>query len=146
MIESGDELVALLKQWTARLPSAVGGALDGTETTTRWGERHGTWFLRVTWSTDGLLRLAELAVTPVGALPIGSATPVHFSVRSAATTDLRFVVTNLYGRQRGLTGLTPDHLAEQLLSAVRAAQTYVEASLSQAYTTGIPGSALRNPQ
>jgi hypothetical protein len=114
--------VAMLRSWSGNLPSGVGPLPP--ETAVSFGERHGSWFLRVVWRQDDLSRSAELALTNPEATPDGTAEVAYITVRATASTDSRFVDEILHDRRRASRGVSIEQLEAWLLSAVQRARGY----------------------
>jgi hypothetical protein len=134
--ETLKEQEQLLADWEEQLPPQVRISLGDVAPTVRSGERHGSWYLRLQWRDDGMLRVAELALTNAEATPDASSRAAIVSVRAGATTDDLFVVETLYEQRRGLARLLEDFMADQLAAAVRRAATYTRTSLALPYQTG----------
>lgn len=134
--ESVSESVTVLKRWSAEPP----GRLDANELgglVLRFGERHESWFLRLTWEEQGLSRLAEIALTNAEAVPDDQATAAVLSVRAGASDESRYVLEPLYERRRSVNRLDSDEVEELLASAINRATAYVASSLANAYATGL---------
>lgn len=124
---------ALLKSWGERLPSSASMQLEGRETTLTSGERHGTWFIRVEWVQDSLLRLAELGLTNPQPTRDEVSTDAVVSSRAGASNEVRFVSETLLGQRRTLARLPQDFLELQLAAAVQRALGYTVQNLTENY-------------
>jgi hypothetical protein len=132
-----DEQLTLLKGWASQ-PSRVVDALDLDDSRAVFGERHGSWFLRVWWTSDDLLRVAELALTNATIVPDAQADTVVVSVSATASSDERFVTESIYERRRSVRRLPSETLAEWFRSAVERAGAFSQRDLSDAYRLGTP--------
>ncbi|MBL0749475.1 hypothetical protein [Nocardioides baculatus] len=134
--ESFKEQQQLLAAWGDDLPGQVRNSLGQLNPRTISGERHGSWFLRLEWSTSGLTRLVEVALTNPELTPDSATTSAVVSVRAAATTDERFVSETLFESRRSLARLQPDALADQLAAAIQRSRSYTNTNLVSTYVTG----------
>lgn len=100
------------------------------------GERHGSWFLEVRWTAGELSRSAAVALSPPGAVPEGDATSAVLTVRSAASSDQRFVVETMYERNRALSRITLGDVETLFVAALTRAAEYSDRSLTMSYDTG----------
>jgi hypothetical protein len=132
-----DEQLALLKGWSSEQSHLISALeLDGARTV--FGERHGSWFLRVWWTADELMRSAELALTNATILPDAQADTVVVSVRATASSDERYVSESVYERRRSVKRLPSETLEEWFRSAVERAGAFSQRDLSSAYRLGTP--------
>lgn len=138
--ETLSEQIALLKQWSSQ-PSQVLGDVELDGARADFGERHGSWFLRLTWTTENLTRTAELALTNATVSPDNLADRAVVTVRASASSDERFVVEGIYEGRRGVRRLHSDDLAGWLRAAVGRAGNLSNRELSQTYLLGTPGTA-----
>lgn len=131
------EQVAILKQWSA-LPSRVVGDLSVDGIRADFGERHGSWFLRLSWAGDELIRTAELALTNATLAPDSEAEAAVVTVRATASSEERFVIENIYEGRRRVRRLNSAELETWLRTAVERASSLSNRELSQTYLLGTP--------
>lgn len=135
-------LKAVFTQWASELPARTRQALADRPAKARAGERHGSWFVSVTWTAEEILRSAEVALTNPGPSSDINARSVVMSGIAGATSQDRFVVEAFANSTRAISRLDTDELEELLLLAIARAENYAEASLSQHYLTGVnPGNS-----
>ncbi len=135
--ETLSEHAALLKRWSSQ-PSQLLGDLTVEGARADFGERHGSWFLRLSWTTENLTRTAELALTNATVVPDGVAESAVVTVRASASSEERFVAETVYEARRGVRRLTSDDLAGWLRTAVERASNLSNRELSQPYLLGTP--------
>jgi hypothetical protein len=138
--ETLSEQIALLKQWSSQ-PSQVLGDLNVVGARADFGERHGSWFLRLSWTADNLTRTAELALTNPTVARDNVANIAIVTVCASASSDERFVLESIYEGRRGVRRLHSDDLAGWLRTAVERAGNLSNRELSQTYLLGTPGTA-----
>lgn len=137
--ESVAASVAELKRWSTELPESAQVPLRGLTSRSRFGERHGSWFLVARWSSDGLSRAAELAFTNGAAIPDEVATQAIVTVRASASSEEAFVAELLYNRWRSVQRFSRETMVEFFLAAIQRAAAYSSFSLVRAYQTGSTG-------
>jgi hypothetical protein len=134
---------AVLKRWSTELPSGVRRAAllpdqtDAVDLQMATGERHGSWFLEMRWELDELVHIAVLAITNPTALPDTTTERVIVTARAGATTDTRYITETVVEQRRAISRMSETDLEAWLLAAVERSRGYSEASLNQAYSTGI---------
>jgi hypothetical protein len=101
-----------------------------------FGERHGSWFLQLSWQEGDLWRSAELALTNPQATPDDLTITTYVTVRASASTDSRYVTETLYDNRRSSLRLWSDQLQSLLLTAVQRARGYNPGSLTESYLRG----------
>ena len=138
--ETFSEQVALLKQWSVQ-PSQVLGEVDVDDARAEFGERHGSWFLRLRWTTDELTRTAELALTNATLSPDNDAEFAVVTVRATASSEERFVTENIFEGRRGVRRLKSDALEGWIRTAVERANNLSNRELSHTYLLGTPETA-----
>jgi hypothetical protein len=135
--------ISLLKSWSGepptgvRLAAAPADSAARIEILSRSGERHGSWFLEMTWAADGLTRSAVLALTNPTALPDVTTARVVVTARAGASSATRYVSETVVDQRRAIARVSEGDFQAWLLAAVERARGYTEASLNQAYSTGI---------
>ncbi len=142
--ESVADSVAELKRWSDQLPESALLTLRGLSARSRFGERHGSWFLEARWSSDGLSRASELAFTNGAAIPDEVATQAIVTVRASASSEEAFVAELLYNRWRSMQRFSREAMVEFFLAAIQRASAYSPISLVRAYetrSTAEPGSS-----
>lgn len=133
-----------MRSWTTALPRRIAEATASIRPKIEFGERHGSWSLRLSWMDGQLSKAAELALTDatdatvdlkVSDIPTET---VVVSVRASATTNASYVCENIYERRRGVRGISRTQLERWFLSAIERAGDYNIASLVSSYSTGVP--------
>ena len=101
------------------------------------GERHGSWFIGVSWSTgSGIQRSAEIALTNATALEDSRADAAFVSARASASTDAYWVSDMVYEQRRSVRRIDPIDLENWLRAAIELADSYTPAALTNAYALG----------
>lgn len=126
----------MLEGWSERLPPQVLQSLADRNATVSFGERHGSWILRLSWVEGEIIRFADLALTNSEATPDDATNYGVITIRSAASTEDRYVVETLYERRRAVSRLPEDFLVDQLDVALRRATSYTTVNLTERYRTG----------
>ena len=137
--------VALLKRWSSELPREVRSAVSPPEVTadadsvaqTTSGERHGSWFLEIAWQIDSIAHSTTLALTNPTAIPDSTTTRVVVTATARASSTTRYVSETVFEQRRAISRISQAELQGWLLAGVERARGYNEASLNQAYSTGI---------
>jgi hypothetical protein len=135
--ESLKEQQQLLEGWQHSLPPSVNELLQGRDPEVTFGEKHGSWVLRVSWVQAEILRIADIALTNTESTPDDVTTYAFITIRSAASTNEKWVAETLYERRRTVSNLPDDFLADQLVAAVLRAIAYTLVNLTESYRTGV---------
>lgn len=135
-IETFTEQRLAIASWSERLPSPVVEALPDASSVVTFGDRHGSWLLRISWVQAELLRMADLAITNAEATPDELTGSAVVTIRSSASTEERFVVETLFERRRTISRLPEDLLVDQLAAAVRRAGSFTSVNLTATYLAG----------
>lgn len=135
--ETFDDLLGLLGHWVDETPETFRRELGDRLFKAEGGERHGSWFFRLTWTEDGLAKIAEIFLTNPGPNPDSNANSVILSARSAASTQNRYVLEALTDEKRSIKRIRIEDLVSLLNATINRAIGYTETSLSQAYVTGL---------
>lgn len=135
-IETLKEQQQVLAGWSQRLPAQALQSLEDRNATASFGERHGSWVLRVFWVEGDIFRFADLALTNSEATPDDVTIYGVITVRSAASKADRYIVETLYERRRAVSRLPDGYLADQLVVALRRALAYTSVNLTERYRTG----------
>jgi hypothetical protein len=135
-IETFKEQRQALAGWPERLPSPVVEALPDVDPFVTFGDRHGSWVLRIAWVQAELIRIAGLAITNSEATPDELTNNAVVTIRSSASTEERYVVETLFERRRAISRLPAGFLVDQLATAVRRAGSFTSVNLTASYLTG----------
>jgi hypothetical protein len=138
--ETLSEQVALLKAWSAE-PARVLADLNLDGVRADFGERHGSWFLRLRLTADEVIRTAELALTNATMAPDNEAEYAIVTVRASASSDERFALEKIYEGRRGVRRLRTATFEAWLRSAVERANGLSNRERSQTYLLGTPETA-----
>jgi hypothetical protein len=125
----------LIKSWKQGLPPRAAELVAGIDARIDFGERHGSWFLRLIWEEGDLSKSAELALTNAEPTSDDVSESAVVSVRSSASSQSRFVAETVYENRRSMRRLSTDLLEDWLISAVERAAGYNDSSLLFAYDT-----------
>lgn len=117
----------LVGRTVGKYDSVVGGKIE-----TIMGDRHGSWMLRLRWQSDGLTKLAEIAITNNEPVEDEAATTAYLCVRAAAASVDRYVSETLYDRSRSAKSIKADMLGDLLDAAINLAYSYNVTSLKDA--------------
>ena len=143
--ETFGQEVEYLKSLSGQLPGRIRDLGERLGARVVFGERHGSWLLRMMWQRDGLTRTAELALTNPEPTPDSTTDASYVTVRSSASNDLRYVVEDIYNKRRSVRRLPPEQLDDWLFAALERADGYTDASLIEGYATGINGAGASEP-
>lgn len=124
------DLAGLLLGWAEESPSLVEVARQANGSA---GERHGTWFFRLSWNDEQLSRAVEVGISNATALPDSLSTEAFVSVRASASTDSAWVATTIYDRRRSLSRVSDEDLLAWMATAASVAVSYTRSSLSVPY-------------
>jgi hypothetical protein len=133
------DVAAQLRAWSEQPPDAVAEA--AREVRALAGERHGSWFVRLSWESGGLARAVEVAISNATALPDVIATEAFVSVRASASNETAWVAEIIYESRRSLARVSEQDLLDWMNTGASVAVSYTPGALTHTY----PLSSLDQP-